>query len=393
MAMPNIADPLRFATARRRQPVPLTAALLLLAAIAFAWPAAAQRPTAAATAEVYTVSGVQATATADSATAARDKAVAEGHVAAFRRLVERLAMRADAERAPRLDADAVAGLLRSFEVQEEKRSNVTYTATLRFLFNPEAVRRVLANAGVGFADVRSRPLLVVPIWRDGDRTLLWDDDNAWLGAWSAVGGGDGLLPIYVPLGDFADISDLTVEQALAPDEAKLQAIAARYGAAGAIVMNASMRGGALQVATARYGGPALETTLVNSFAAKPDEAPDALMQRAALAIRADLEEAWKRDNRLQDGQEAAITVAVPIAGFEDWMRVRRTLTGITVVRAVDLVSMTRGAATLNLRYAGDEERLRQALSRAGLTLEQGPAGWMLTGGGREARSTGPGLRP
>ncbi|MGE0746135.1 MAG: DUF2066 domain-containing protein [Rhodospirillales bacterium] len=373
--------------------MPFTAALLLLVSIAFAPPSAAQRPSAAATAEVYTVSGVNVSATADSATAARDKAVAEGHVAAFRRLAERLATRADAERAPRLDAEAVAGLLRGFEVQEEKRSNVSYTATLRFLFNPEAVRRVLANAGVGFADVRARPLLVIPVWRDGERTLLWDDANPWLGAWAAVGGGDGLLPLYIPLGDFSDIRDLTAEEALAPDEAKLQAIAARYGAAGAIVMTASMRGGALQVATARYGGPAVESTLVNSFAAKPDEAPDALMQRAAVAIRAELEEAWKRDNRLQDGHEATITVAVPISGFGDWMRVRRALTGVPSVRSVDLVSMTRSAATLNLRYAGDEARLAEALSRAGLALVQGPEGWTLTGDGREARSTGPGLRP
>lgn len=392
MAMPNIADPLRFATARRRRTASFAAAMLLVSLV-FALPAAAQRPYAAATAEVYTVSGVNVSATADSATAARDKAVAEGHVAAFRRLVERLATRADAERAPRPDAEGVAGLLRSFEVQEEKRSSVSYTATLRFLFNPDAVRRVLANAGVGFADVRARPLLVIPLWREPERTLLWDDANPWLGAWSAVGGGDGLLPLYVPLGDFADIRDLAAEEALAPDEAKLQAIAARYGAAGAIVMTASMRAGALQVATARFGGPAVESTLVNSFAAKPDEAPDALMQRAAQSIRAELEEAWKRDNRLEDGHEATMTVAVPIAGFNDWMRIRRALTGITVVRAVDLVSMTRGAATLNLRYAGDEARLTEALSRAGLSLAQGPDGWTLTGDGREARSMGPGLRP
>ena len=38
-------------------------------------------------------------------------------------------------------------------------------------------------------------------------------------------------------------------------------------------------------------------------------------------------------------------------------------------------------------------KVLKPLSRAGLTLEQGPTGWMLTGGGREARSTGPGLRP
>jgi hypothetical protein len=75
------------------------------------------------------------------------------------------------------------------------------------------------------------------------------------------------------------------------------------------------------------------------------------------------------------------------------MRIRRGLAGVTVVRAADLVTMSRSLATLRLRYAGDETRLTEALARADLKLDHGPDGWVLSGDGREARSTRPGGNP
>lgn len=391
--MPNITDPVSIATARRPPVLQMLLLLLLaLASLACARPASAQVPAGAGD-DLYTVSGVSVTATADSATAARDKAVAEGHVNAYRRLVERLAVKGDVDRAPPLDANGVAGLLRGFEVQEEKRSDVRYTATLRFLFRPDAVRRLLGDAGIGFAESRGQPRLVLPVFRTaGGSVLLWEEDNAWRTAWETVAGGDGLIPLMVPLADLADMRDITAEQALAPDDRRLRAIAERYGAAGTIVLLAQLdkagAGQAVQVSSAWYGGSAPEKTVVTSVAGKPDEPVDELMRRAATTVRSEIQAAWKEDNSLPGGRESELVVSVPIAGFGDWLSVRRRLGEVAIVRSNEVMSMSRTAVVLRLRYAGDEARLGQALARAGLGLQQGADGWTLREDGREARSTG-----
>ena len=135
---------------------------------------------------LYTISNVTVDSTAQSAVQARDIARADGERKGFRMLLERLTLREDWGRLPKIsDADLI-DLVQDFEVNSERSSTVRYLATLTFRFRPEPVRRLLRDQGIPFTETRSKPVVVLPVLTMGDRNVLWDDPNPWRAAWSKL---------------------------------------------------------------------------------------------------------------------------------------------------------------------------------------------------------------
>ena len=382
----NILDPRRFATSRGvDSPCPDIAtavrAVMLVAAIVFG--AMAPSPARAADDDVFTVGNVQVDRSAESAAAARDLALADGQAAAFRRLVARLVPRGDLASVPAPAADGIAQLVQDFQVDQEKTSSVRYIAVLKVRFRADAVQRLLRTANVPFAVTPSKPLVVLPVYRKAGALLLWDRINPWLETWRALPPPDGLVPLAVPEGDLADIADISAEQALAENDARVAAIARRHGAIGGLLAYAVLGSPAangtptVEVTVSRIGTRAPERTLVQSVAGKAGENEDSLLARAAIAVRIDMEETWKRENLLRFGEHNRLVAVVPLAGIGDWVRLRRALAGIAFVESSDLLQLSRDEATVRLSYLGDEDQLALALAQHDLELSRGPLSWVL----------------
>ncbi|MCK6451102.1 MAG: DUF2066 domain-containing protein, partial [Alphaproteobacteria bacterium] len=184
--------------------------------------------------DVFTVR-VPVDTTANTAANARAQALADGQRRALRRVFERIVLTEDMARLPRLNDRAIEGLVRALEVDKERTSAVRYLAELTIRLKPDEVRGLLQQAGLRFAETRSRPVLVLPVLREGDNALLWEETNRWRRVWAEMPAPDGLVPIIVPIGDLTDGETIDAAAALAGDEGKLAAIMQRYRAAAAIV--------------------------------------------------------------------------------------------------------------------------------------------------------------
>ena len=202
----------------------------------------------------------------------------------------------------------------------------------------------------------------------------------------------------MPLGDLADIADISAEQTVKGGNARLQAIAARYGAADTLVAVASLgldpvnQRPTLHVAVTRFGTNAGERTTVESYIGDSMETLGQLMASAAEAVATEVEELWKRDNLLRFDREDRLAVVVPLTGLSDWLEVRRRLAGVAFVQRSELMYLSRREARVVLRYIGDETQLRLALTQSDLTLIRDPTSWFLRlgdRGGEEAAQTPP----
>lgn len=336
-------------------------------------------PAMAATQDVYEVSGVSVDVTAETAAAARDKALADGHEQAFRRLLLRLTLRPDHSRLPKFRADDIAPYVQDFSVAEEKASATRYLAALDFRFKRTDIRNLLMDYGFRFAETPSKPVLVLPVYREAGALLLWDTPNPWREAWDAQPPATGLVPMILPLGDLSDIAAIGAEQAAAGDQQRLTAIAKRYGTDDALVVLASrsvdFQGGAtLEVTISRYGSPGGEQTLVNTFSAKSEESVPALLNRAAREIMIEVEDAWKRDNQLDFGRPALLAVSIPVSGLADWLAIRQRLSGVASIRQAEVVLMSRSEVRANLHFIGSAEQLALALAQADLVLNESEEG-------------------
>jgi hypothetical protein len=334
-------------------------------------------------ANVFTVLNVSVDATADNASAARVLARAQGHVAAYGRLINRLVPLDRHPDVPKLSAEAVASMVSSFEVDSEKTSTIRYLGKLKFQFDRRAVTEFLRNAGIPFAVTRSKPLLVLPVYRSAGVYLLWDNPNPWRTAWAALPPADGLAPMKHPAGNLADVNDISAEQAVTGDMDRLTTIAKRYGAAGvvlALAVPSRGRGGRrprIEVTVTRFAAVGQDRSMVRGFVAEPDQTMAELIAKAAKFMSAQIEEDWKSDNLLRFGQKAELLAVAPIDGLPDWIALSRRLAEVAFVRKSALVALTRKQATVRLGFLGDEEQLALALAQKDVQLVRGPDAWVL----------------
>jgi hypothetical protein len=347
--------------------------LLLLAAT----PAAAQSGF-----DPFTIGPVPVDVTAQSASAARDQALAEGERRAFQILFERLTLAADRNagrvRPPRVSGPQLVDLVRGFEVANERRSGVRYIASYTFHFQPDGIRQLLSQAGVPFIETPSKPLVVLAVWRDGDRVTLWDDPNPWRDAWAHAQLAPGLVPLVMPLGELGDVQAIDADAAASGDDARLQAISARYDGADVLVTQASRKAGttALAVATARYvaGTPGAAQSWTFDV---PQPANGDVMAQAVAETASRIEEGWKAANVLDPRQNGRMLVRVPAATLGEWVAVRDRLNGIPSVRGTQLLSLDRDGARLEIAYVGDSAQFRSQLAQRDLELSGTDPDWVL----------------
>lgn len=337
---------------------------------------------------VFEVRGVSVDAQATTAAQAQAQAIGEGRRQAWRRLTNRLVPKAQAAGLPPLSDDLLVGLTVGYEVARERTSDVRYLGSLNFRFNPVAVRRYFTALGVAYAEVASQPVLILPVYNNGSKPLLWDEESPWLAAWQDRPNASGLVPITLPYGDLADIRDITAVQAVLADREAIMTIAARYGAEQAVVVNArpisiESTGQAIELNLTYVGGIADGRSLVRTVT--PDRAnPEAdLLLVAARMATSEIQEAWKSENLISPGFETRVTVIVPIASFDNWLEVRKGLDQVSSVSRRELLRISRNEALIDVWINGDANQFALALKQKDFLLTETQHGWLLYKEGTE----------
>jgi hypothetical protein len=333
--------------------------------------------------EVFMVAPVPVDVTAESALVARAEALRMGQILAWKRLLGRLTLPGAAAVLANHGPEQLASLIQGFEVLRERTSDVRYLATLSYSFNRDEVRRVLADAGIAFAETPSRPVLIIPVLTSEGVGVLWEDPNPWREAWQNLPPRDGLLPIVVPYGDLTDIRDLSTVQAMRGDEARLRAVSDRYGARDVVVARAARlfdpndNFPVLEIAIVRRGDGGLEETIVDSIKGRNSDDLIGLLDAGVTRVVSTLSNSWKQANLVHPGLESRVTVVVPIDGFGRWLSISRRLKGIGVLRRTELLRISKREALMDLWVQGDAEQLRNALRQRDLELHEGRIDYVL----------------
>lgn len=351
---------MRFCAARRLVPI-LFGLVLAAAALALDW---------------WTETGIPVDVTAENAVAARQKGIEAGQREGLRRLLERLVPPEERARLPAVQNLPLARYVRSYEIAEEKVAPNRWLATLNVAFDPDAVSELLAGRGVTMLQPTAAPvLLVIPAERRQGGLLLWAREEPWWQAWERVAASERALELLLPLGDLADLAALPPEAVATGDRAAVDRLAARYGAADAVVALLESTGDRpvvrfLAGTGALRGDPA-------PLVAPPEGDP---LEAAARAAAARLGETWRR-GLVRSDRLAELAIVVPLADLAGWVQIRQQLETLPEIREVRIVSIGRRRAEIVLRHAGDLERLREGLGRRGLVLAEEGGGWQLRAAG------------
>jgi hypothetical protein len=351
--------------------------------------------------EAYSAT-VKVDATADSAAAARESARTDGQRRALGAVIERLSGSPETTKLPKLDDKAITDMVDSFEVANERMSAVRYVADYTFHFRPSKIRRLVrvadsappegggkttAESGVRTSgDADNRVIVVLPVYNDGASLVLWDDPNEWRSAWAQRSPGSGLTRLTLPLGDAKDLALIDAEKAQSGVSEALNSVAQRNGGSEAVVAMATARrqGGdlaAIEVSIKRYRSGRLVDTQGRSFNANPGEGEADFLRRVADAAAADIENSSRSNTASHADQQASLSIVVPINSLGDWLRVRDRLASITSIRKVDLLSLNRQEARIEVKYVGSQDQLKSSLSQVSLDLGGGDPTWRIQSSG------------
>lgn len=351
----------------------ILASLLLFVALSV--PAAAD--------DVFEVKNIAVDVKAATAADARTQALAQGERRAFYTLIQRLTLSSDQERIPEFSRDDIAAYVHDFSVAEEKASSVRYIARLDYRFKPDEIRRLLRAYNVPFAETRSKPMVILPVYEVGATVVLWDEPNPWRDTFARRNAPIGLVPLILPLGDLMDISTAGAAEAMAGDIVKLDSIAARYRAAGAIVAHNNLTldnttGRQMETVTLlRPADPFPPESRTFSYLQNEGESIAALTVRVAEATVQRIENLWKQRNLISQGGTGVLAVTIPITGLADWLAMKDQLGRIGIIRRAEIVLMSREQVRVNVHFAGDAEQLMTALEQANLSLLQEAGEWVV----------------
>ncbi len=350
---------------------------LLLAILCLA-PLAARADDAA-----FAVSPVAVDVTAESAAAAREQAIAQAQRDAFATVLSRMTIPEDRAALPPLTDDDVSGFVQNFEVISEKTSPVRYVGSLTVRFSQAAVLEFLQRHAVALMTTRSEPMLILPVlWLEG-RLMLWEETNPWRAAWGNVtGSGTELMPVVVPLGDIADVSEMAADKAISGDHAAIRSMAARYHAGGDAVVAIAVASGPRDDVMARLAlqvmrfSPAGDVA-VRSFDVLRGEGEDeqALMAKAAAAVLRELRLAWKAETAVEPIAPRDIDVTAHVSSLSAWQALEKVLRQDARVGKVRALAFGGGYVRMALTVMGNIERLQQALAAQGYLLALGGNGY------------------
>jgi len=338
--------------------------LFLLAAVLAPPPTAAEDP--------YTVSGIKVDATAQSAVDAQTKAINSGRAKAWQTLYRRLTKQQDWSRQPTLDDTALQRLVRSYQARDQRSSTTRFVANMTYVFSPNAVRRILQQNDLSYADVTARPFLVVPL------APGWSAQTPWAQAWRNTRFAHGAVPLVLPRADDIDqpvLASLQFDSATWQD---VQPIATRVHAAEAyLILVIPQR--AQMIVKIRHLSASGGTPIPDLLVPVPPQTPAAKAFGAVADAAANaIADYWKSRSVIDFSKHSRLVASVPVGTLEEWVQTFEKLRAISTISGVDVVAMDIGEARVAISYAGSSDQLNEQLSHAGLSLANDNGQWRLS---------------
>ena len=208
--------------------------------------------------------------------------------------------------------------------------------------------------------------------------MLWDDPNPWREAWAQRSSeSSASAHLTIPLGDAGDLAAIDADRAQSGTLEALAAIAQRYGGGDTIVALATTRREGdrlvgLDLSMKQYQSGHLADSQGTTLDVNSGEAEGDFLKRAADAVAAEV-----GSTKSHGDQQASLAATVPISSLADWVQVRDRLASVPAVRKVDLLSLSRQEAKIQVRYVGSPDQLKSSLAEVDLDLGGGDPVWRL----------------
>lgn len=320
----------------------------------------------------FTVSGIKVDASAPSTVEAQTNAINSGREHAWQTLYRRLTKQEDWAHQPVLDPATLQRLVRSYSVHDARSSTTRFVASMTYVFNANAVRRILQQANIAYADVTARPLLVIPLGPG------WYPSSPWTQAWKDPRFAHGSVPLVLPLGDVVDTPTLSALHFESESWQDIEPLASRVHAAECYLALVVPQRSQMIVKIRRLG-PGSSPSVPDVVVSVAPKTPSAkAFGNVADATASAVIGSWKARTVVDFGKKSRLVASLRFDLLQQWSAAFQKLGGVSTISEVNVVAMDIGEARIAISYAGSADQLTEQLGHAGLALAELGGEWWLT---------------
>ena len=320
----------------------------------------------------FFIEGVEVSARANDAEVARQMAMDEALEAAWKRLAGRVLLEPEAMT---FDNASVRNLVDYVRIDKETVLPKRYLATLTYCFDRDMTRAYLDERDLVHAELRSSPMLILPVWNMSDQPRLWRRPNPWAEAWTALmRQRDGLVDLKL-VGSLGTERALTAEDVTAFDSYSLARAAQLEGVEQVVVtvVTPRMEGGRLKAAVQatlfdRQGVKESEFFRRDDVVFSSVETAGSMAELAA-EIEGQIEYVWRDVNRISLRESGAFTLRIDASSVRQWSQQLALLKSLAPVEDLKVMQLDSGGGQVRLMLSSSMRSLNYALESAGLDLD------------------------
>ena len=185
--------------------------------------------------KIFEVKNILVNIESTSSSKAKEIALLEAQEKGFRNLMNKMLLESEYEKIKSINIEKILEFVNAIEIQSEKTTSRKYIANLTIIFNEDKILRYLNNNNIKYTSLKSKPLLILPIYKFAGVTYLWEEKNIWRNIWIKNSNNDGLIPIKSSEGKFSDFIYFNQDQAVKKNLKNLELLAKSHNTTGVLI--------------------------------------------------------------------------------------------------------------------------------------------------------------
>ena len=325
--------------------------------------------------EVFTIRNILVDVSSKSSAHARDIALRDAQIKGFYILMKKMLLKGEYEKISDINKDKILELVEEISIEDEKRISARYIGKIVVKFKKNLVLSFLKSNNIKFSITKSKPLLILPIYKYGGITYLWDKENIWKDLWNKDYDDGSLIPIRVSGGKFKDFIYFNPNQAIKKNLKNLEIIAANNNSTGVLVAILKKKYNRdkskfqldLNLTIYRFDDGSTNT-FQDKIEVDVDKFSNDLLLEAKLKVENFVKNQWKVQNVLSTIKNS-IKLTVNYNNLKEWVDIRSLINNVSIIDKYKIVNISKNFAVISISFSGNYNQLRIALKQSDLEFD------------------------
>ena len=302
-------------------------------------------------------------ASANDASQAREKALAEANRKALYAVTNRISTEQSTQIFDDLNDNQILNFIYDVSVLNEKVVDARYIASLKITINAPILKSYLSEKDIPISILPQTQIIIVPIYRQSETSapLLWEDENIWYTAWQEHTQKHGQISI-LPIEKNESYKEiLGAEDAIQLNGLGLDSIKHKSNADNIYVAEVTAQNNNLSLVLKSLTGG---TVLSKIYEYQTNITFDKPIQDINTFI---IEQIQKK-NLSETSQQNALTLIYNFNSLKEWMTLKNQLKTITSIQETTIDAMSGQHIQITINFTGPVENLIQDFHKYGFSL-------------------------